>query len=131
MGSVVMILAALTSAYSVKKNWGNWREFDLPRVFWYSTLTIILISIAIHLATKAFKAREMSRYRMLITITARLGILFIVLQYTRFRDLENSHIALTGPKTKSAASCRLMTTGLHMVHVLGGWCDVLVVFIRA
>ena len=80
MGSIVMMFAALTSAYIVKKNGGNWLEFDLPRVFWYSTFTIILSSITIHLATKAFKVREMSRYRTLITITAALGILFIVRQ---------------------------------------------------
>jgi len=131
IGSIVMMFAALTSAYIVKKNGGNWLEFNLPRLFWYSTFTILLSSVTIHLATKAFKAREMSRYRALITITAILGVLFIALQWLGFRDLENRDIALIGAKSNSAASFLFVITGLHMVHVLGGVIALLVIFIRA
>lgn len=131
IGSIVMMFAALTSAYIVKKNQANWLEFDLPQVFWYSTVTILVSSVTIHLALKAFKAREMGRYRVLITVTAILGLLFIMLQYLGFRDLELRHIALTGPKSNSAASFLFVITGLHMVHVLGGVIALLVIFIRA
>lgn len=131
IGSIVMMFAALTSAYIVKKNQANWLEFDLPRVFWYSTVTILLSSVTIHLALKAFKAREMGRYRTLITVTAVLGLVFITLQYLGFRDLETRNIALTGPKSNSAASFLFVITGLHMVHVLGGVIALLVIFIRA
>ena len=131
MGSIVMMFAALTSAYIVKKNQSSWLEFDLPRVFWYSTFTILFSSITLHLATKAFIAREMGRYRSLITLTALLGILFIVLQTMGFQSLESSHISLTGPKSNSAASFLFVISGLHMVHVLGGVIALLVIFIRA
>jgi cytochrome c oxidase subunit 3 len=59
MGSIIMMIAGLTSAYIVKKNQSSWLEFDLPVVFMYSTLVIIASSVTVHLATKAFKAREM------------------------------------------------------------------------
>ena len=131
IGSIVMMFAALTSAYIVKKNQANWLEFDLPRIFWYSTFTIILSSVTIHLAMKAFKAREMSRYRTLITITALLGILFIAMQWLGFRDLESRNIMLTGARSNSSASFLFVITGLHMAHVLGGVIAVLVIFIRA
>ena len=131
IGSIVMMFAALTSAYIVKKSQANWLEFDLPGIFWYSTATILLSSVTIHLALKAFKAREMGRYRLLITITAVLGVLFISLQYLGFRDLEARNIALVGPKSNSAASFLLVITGLHMVHVLGGVIALLVIFFRA
>ena len=131
IGSIVMMFAALTSAYIVKKNQANWLEFDLPRIFWYSTFTIILSSVTIHLAMKAFKAREMGRYRTLITITALLGILFIAMQWLGFRDLESRNIMLTGARSNSAASFLFVITGLHMAHVLGGIIAVLVIFIRA
>ncbi|MCW3088720.1 MAG: heme-copper oxidase subunit [Sediminibacterium sp.] len=131
IGSIVMMFAALTSAYIVKKNAGSWLEFDLPRVFWYSTFTILLSSVTIHLAIKAFRAREMGRYRALITATAVLGVLFITLQWLGFRDMEAHNIALTGPKSNSSASFLFVITGLHMVHVLGGVIALLVIFIRA
>ena len=104
MGSIVMAFAGLTSAYIVKKNQSSWLEFDLPIVFWYSTVVILVSSLTMHLATKAFKAREMGRYRTLITVTAALGLLFIILQYMGFNDLEARSIALVGPKSNSAAS---------------------------
>ena len=131
MGSIVMMFAALTSAYIVKKNQDSWLEFDLPRVFWFSTITILASSLTIHLATRAFQAREMSRYRTLVTITAILGVLFIVLQWMGFADLQSRNIALVGDKSNSAASFLFVITGLHMVHVLGGVIALLVLFLRA
>lgn len=131
MGSIVMMFAALTSAYIVKKNQDSWLEFDLPRVFWFSTITILASSLTIHLATRAFQAREMSRYRTLVTITAVLGVLFIVLQWMGFADLQSRNIALVGDKSNSSASFLFVITGLHMVHVLGGVIALLVLFIRA
>ncbi len=131
MGSIVMMFAALTSAYIVKKNQSSWLEFDLPIIFWYSTVTILASSLTIHLAAKAFKAREMGKYRSLITITAILGICFITMQWMGFQDLENHDIALVGAKSNSAASFLLVITGLHMVHVLGGVIAIMIIFIRA
>lgn len=131
MGSIVMMFAGLTSAYIVKKNQSSWLEFDLPVVFWYSTVVILLSSVTMHLAAKSFKARAMSRYRQLMTVTALLGLIFIVLQYLGFRDLEARHIALVGAKSNSAASFLFVITGLHMLHVLGGVIALLVMFIRA
>jgi cytochrome c oxidase subunit III len=131
MGSIVMAFAGLTSAYIVKKNQSSWLEFDLPLVFWYSTAVILASSLTMYLATKAFKAREMGRYRTLMTVTAALGLVFIVMQYLGFLDLEARNIALVGAKSNSAASFLLVITGLHMVHVLGGVIALLVMFIRA
>lgn len=131
MGSIVMMFAALTSAYIVKKNQSNWLEFDLPKIFWYSTLVIVLSSVTIHLSAKAFKAREMGRYRSLITLTAALGLLFIVMQALGFLNLESHNIALVGAKSNSAASFLFVITGLHLLHVLGGVIALLVIFIRA
>jgi cytochrome c oxidase subunit 3 len=131
MGSILMAFAGLTSAYIVKQNQANWLEFDLPGIFWYSTMVILLSSVTIHLSLKAFTAREMGRYRSLITVTAILGVAFITLQYLGFRDMEARGIALTGPKSNSASSFILVITGFHMLHVLGGVVALLVLFVRA
>src|SRR6201995_2253598 len=84
MGSIVMMFAGLTSAYIVRKSGANWLDFDLPPIFWVSTFVILFSSLTMHLALKSFKAREMKRYRSLITLTAILGVVFAILQYTGF-----------------------------------------------
>jgi cytochrome c oxidase subunit 3 len=131
MGSIVMMFAAFTSAYIVKKNQSSWLEFELPRIFWYSTFVILASSVTMQLAIKAFKAREMTRYRNLVTITAILGVLFLVMQGMGFQSLELKNIALTGAKSNSAASFLFVITGLHMLHVLGGVIALLVIFFKA
>jgi cytochrome c oxidase subunit 3 len=131
MGSIVMMFAGLTSAYVVKRNQTNWLEFSLPAVFWYSTVVILLSSVTIHLAVKSFRAREMSRYKTLITITLLLGLLFSVLQFAGFNALRENGIQLFGIGSNPSASFLGIITGLHVVHVLGGVIALAVVFIRA
>ncbi|MFX5873868.1 hypothetical protein ABTE93_20475, partial [Acinetobacter baumannii] len=70
-------------------------------------------------------------YRNLITITAALGVLFIIFQVFGFLYLEGRNIARTGAKSNSAASFFLVITGLHMLHVLGGVIAILVIFVKA
>ena len=69
IGSIMMMFAGLTSAYIVKRNQANWVSFELPKAFWYSTAAIILSSLTIFMASKAFKERAMTRYRTLVTVT--------------------------------------------------------------
>ncbi|GEO09628.1 cytochrome c oxidase subunit 3 [Segetibacter aerophilus] len=132
MASILMMFAGFTSAYIVKRNDGNnWLEFTLPPVFWYSTVVILLSSLTIFLATKAFKDRNMARYRVLITITAALGVLFTVLQWTGFEYLQNHGVKLIGSNSNPAGSFLGVITGVHMLHVLGGVVVLIVLFARA
>jgi cytochrome c oxidase subunit 3 len=87
IASIVMMFAGLTSAYIVKKSQANWVTFDLPKVFWYSTIVIIASSITLWMAQNAFKQREMVKYKNLVVGTLVLGVLFIVLQIVGFDQL--------------------------------------------
>lgn len=131
LGSIVMMFAGLTSAYVVKRNQSNWLEFDLPLVFWISTLVILASSLTMHLATKSFKAREMARYRSLMTVTAALGLVFITLQCIGFSHIGQAGIKLIGANSNPAASFLAVLTGVHIAHVLGGVIALLIMFIRA
>lgn len=131
MGSIVMMFAGLTSAYLVRKAQANWLEFNLPPVFWISTFVILTSSLTMHLALQSFKARLMQRYRLFITITAFLGALFAVLQYSGFNYLYNHGVQVFGTGSNPAASFLGIITGLHALHVLGGVLALFVIFFRA
>ncbi len=131
MGSIVMMFAGLTSAYVVKSNQVNWLQFPMPPAFWYSTLVMLTSSLTVHLAAKAFRAREMPRYRTLITLTAGLGILFVVLQCIGFNWLILNGVKILGAGSNAAGSFLGVITGIHMVHVLGGVVALLIMFFRA
>lgn len=131
MASILMMFAGFTSAYIVKSADSNWLEFRLPPVFWYSTAVILLSSLTIHLAEKAFKARDMRKYRVLMTVTAALGVLFVVLQTFGFKYLQDHGVKLIGANSNPSASFLGVITGVHMLHVLGGVVVLLVMFLRA
>lgn len=143
MGSISMMFAGLTSAYVVKQAEGNWRTYHLPIIFWISTAIIILSSITIILGLRAFKKREIPKYKKLITATLLLGLIFGALQFIGFYqlysqpqqiiydgELQNRFAAVTIPGNPSE-SFLFVIAGLHLLHILGGIVALAVVFFRA
>jgi cytochrome c oxidase subunit 3 len=131
IGSICMMFAGLTSAYIVKRDQDNFLEFDLPAIFWFSTIVIVLSSVTMHLALKSFKAKERNRFKLFITITALLGVAFAAMQTAGFFNLENHGIPLIGYKSNAAASFILVILGVHALHVLGGVVALVYLFIKA
>src|SRR5579885_386582 len=86
IGSIMMMFAGLTSAYIVRESQGNWVYYKLPVIFWVSTLAILISSITLALGVRAFKNRAMPRYRMLVTTTLILGVLFAICQLVGFNQ---------------------------------------------
>lgn len=128
IASILMMFAGLTSAYIVKRNQTNWTTFDLPLAFWYSTAAIIASSITIWMAEKKFKARDLSGYRSLLTVTFILGVVFVVLQVVGFGTLAKSGLTL---QKNVSISFLYVIVGLHAAHVIGGIIALIVIFAKA
>ncbi|MEO6456236.1 MAG: heme-copper oxidase subunit III [Ginsengibacter sp.] len=128
IASIIMMFAGLTSAYIVKRNLANWISFDLPILFWYSTLLIILSSLTIMVSRNYFKQGEMARYRQWLTVTTGLGILFVIMQTIGFINLWNSGITLT---RNVSFSFLYIIVGLHALHVVAGVIALSVILVRS
>lgn len=117
IGSIIMMFGALTSAYIVRRNSGNWFEFKIPDIFFLNTLVIILSSVTLHLSYRAFLKGAEQRYKGFLLATFLLGISFIVLQYMGWQVLTERGAGITiNPST----SFMFVIPGLHAAHVLGG-----------
>lgn len=128
IGSILMMFAGLTSAYVVKRNQANWISFELPVMFWFGTAAIVLSSVTLYMATKAFKERTMSKYRSLMSATLFLGVLFLVLQVISFKQLWNAGLTL---QSNVAYSFLYVIVGIHAVHVIGGVIAITVMSLKA
>ncbi len=128
IASIIMMFAGLTSAYIVKRNQVNWTSFELPTMFWYSTLVILLSSATLFLAQNAFKQRDMSKYRNLVVVTLFLGIIFITLQVLGFKQLWEKGITL---QKNVSFSFLYVIVSLHGLHVIGGVIALIVLFLKA
>ena len=128
IGSLLMMFAGFTSAYIVKRNQANWQTFDLPTFFWYSTVAILLSSLTIFLAERAFKQREMKKYRNLVIATLVFGVLFIVFQVLGFQQLWAKQVTLTA---NVSYSFLYVIVGAHAAHVIGGLIALIILFAKA
>ena len=128
IGSITMMFAGFTSAYIVKSNQAGWEAVQVPKIFYLSTALIVLSSVSIFLAQKAMAAREMARYRLLISVTAVLGLAFVATQFIGFSELWASKITF---KDSVAGSFFYIITGVHALHVVGGIVALVVLFLRA
>ncbi len=116
-GSITMMFAAFTSAYMVRQAAGNWLEFRLPGIFFFSAAAIVLSSIALHGGYLAFKTGRESWYKRGLLIALVLGLVFVVLQYKGWLAMEAMGIEFTG---NPSGSFVYVISGIHAAHVLGG-----------
>ncbi|MDH5604599.1 MAG: cytochrome oxidase subunit III, partial [Cyclobacteriaceae bacterium] len=78
MCSVMMMFASLTSAYIVRRGDGNWRVFDIPDMFWISSVIVVLSSVTMHMAMVSAKKDNLTLLRTGIISTTLLGLGFLV-----------------------------------------------------
>ncbi|WP_291781596.1 cytochrome c oxidase subunit 3 [Cecembia sp.] len=126
--SVVMIFASLTSAYIVRQSEGNWLEFDLPVIFWYSSVVIVLSSVTLHYAYTAAKKDELSKIRLGMILTSILGVIFLVAQWYSWVALVDRDVFFVG---NPAGSFLYVFTGLHAIHLISGVIFLIIVLISS
>ncbi len=117
MASIMMMFAALTSAYLVRQAAGNWQEYQVPEIFYISTIVLLSSSAALQFAYRAFTKENKRGYRLGIILTALLGTAFVVMQYYGWNALYEIGVPLDG---NPSGSFFYVISGLHAVHILGG-----------
>ncbi len=114
---MALMFFILTFIYSTRRDDADWVNFPLPLAFWYSTIAIVLSSLTLHFANSAIEEEKFLRYRWLISSTFTLGLVFGLLQWQGWADLQRVGIFLNG--SPSGAFLYLIS-GLHLAHLLGG-----------
>lgn len=128
MGSILMMFAALTSAYVVRQAVGNWHEYTMPDLFYLSTGILLLSSITLHASYFQFKKGDAIKYRGLLVLTVLLGLTFVVLQYYGWQALYEIGVPLDG---NPSGSFFYVISGVHAAHVLGGIATLCVALVHA
>lgn len=128
MGSIVMIFAGLTSAYVISKSRPDWlTDFQLPQVFLWSTVVMVLSSVTFHLAKRAIKKDNRSTTSSLLGITLLLGLLFVFLQFRGFDEIIKSGYYFTGSESTITTSFLYVVVLVHIAHLVGGLISLMIV----
>ena len=124
--TVIMIFAALTSAYIVRQADGNWVIFELPNLFLVTTGIILLSSATMHWAYLSVKKDNVESAKLAIGVTTILGLSFLVGQYMAWQQLVKNSIYLVG---NPSGSFVYIISGLHGLHIIGGLVFLIIVFV--
>ncbi len=120
MVSMFMLFLGITSGYIVSEAREDWVLFDLPKIFIYSTIFIILSSITFYLAKKQLQKNNLQKVTYLLWATFFLGVAFVVSQFTGFKELINNGLFFTGKESNPHASFLYIIIGVHLLHIFAG-----------
>ncbi len=126
--AILMMFAALTSAYVVRQAAGNWLEFSLPGAFAVSTILIVLSSLALHGSYKAFKKGNEYGYKALLVAAFVLGISFLVAQYMGWEALKDSGVPFA---LNPSGDFVYAISWFHAAHVAAGIAVLAVAMVHA
>jgi len=115
IASASMLFAAWTSAYIVRRAEGNWLYFELPDIFYLSTMVIVASSALFQWAYYEVLHNRMQKVKILIFSTATLGTLFLIFQFKAFQQLVDSNVYLVG---NPSGSFIYIITGFHGLHIV-------------
>lgn len=115
--SSIMLFAGITSAYIVRQAEGNWKIFDLPSMFYYTTVLILLSSASMHWSYLQAKKFNLKNQKIGLWITFVLGVAFLIGQYQGWKELVNNKVYFSG---NPAESFVYVISGFHAVHIIAG-----------
>ncbi|QIX60674.1 cytochrome oxidase subunit III [Hymenobacter lutimineralis] len=118
--SIFMIFAAYTSAYIVRREEGNWLEFELPASMLINTVLIVLSSATVQWAYFAARKDELNQVKLGLVLTLVLGTAFLVGQWQVWAELVRNKIHFGGVDANPSGSFLYVLMGVHAFHLITG-----------
>ncbi|MEJ8758263.1 cytochrome c oxidase subunit 3 [Pontibacter sp. H259] len=129
--SILMMFGAFTSAYIVRREEGNWLEFDLPSMFVINTVVILLSSVTMQWAYIAAKKNNLNMVKIMTLLTIGLGVAFLYGQLNAWGELVQNNVYFGGADSNPAGSFLYVLTGVHGFHLVTGLIFLLMVLIAS
>ncbi len=123
MFAITMSFAAFTSALYIRQASTDWTHIAAPRILFLNTFFLILSSAMLELSRGALKPDSQSQSAdrakggLFLTASLLLGMLFVIGQYSAWRQLRAQGLYLA---TTPNSSFFYLFTGAHALHLLGG-----------
>ena len=126
MVSIVMVFAALTSAYLVRQAEGNWLDYNLPSVLWISTIIILISSASVQWSLWSMKKGNVLTAKISLAVTFLLGLAFMFSQFNAWEILVANEVYFVG---NPGGSFLYVLTGFHGFHLISGLIYLIVIYV--
>jgi cytochrome c oxidase subunit III len=132
-GTLSMLFGASVVGYLITRSQNDvWKTASMPGLpvgLLASTILLAALSGAMHVALRAVRQNRFERLQRALTVALLLGLAFVVGQAENWRSMYAAAIA-TDARTLYAFTF-YMLTGLHALHVIGGFVPLLAVLGKA
>jgi len=132
-GTLSMLFGASVVGYLITRSQNDvWKTASMPGLplgLLASTLLLAALSAAMHVAKRAVRQNRFETLQRALSVALLLGLAFVIGQAQNWRSMYGAAIA-TDARTLYAFTF-YMLTGLHAVHVIGGFVPLLVVLGKA
>jgi cytochrome c oxidase subunit 3 len=129
LAGIIMFFAALMSGYIVRQAEGNWLVFEIPSMFYVSTVVILLSSLTFEIAKKAIRKDDLKKTYQFLTFTLVLGLVFVICQFMGWNQLVANNIHFSGGNPSESFFYAM--SGLHLAHLSIGVISMLVTTYKA
>ncbi len=121
LASEVMLFGGLFSAYILLRtgvpDWPRGHELLNVPLATLNTVILITSSVTMVMAWASLELKNLSKYRLHMTLTILLALAFLVVKSFEYaHKFEHHHF----PSTSNFYAIYFVITGLHGLHVLGG-----------
>jgi cytochrome c oxidase subunit 3 len=129
LAGIIMFFAALMSGYIVRQAEGNWLVFEIPSMFYVSTVVILLSSLTMELSKSAIRKDDTKKSYQYLTYTLALGLVFVVCQLMGWNQLVANNIHFSGGNPSESFFYAM--SGLHLGHLAFGVISMLLTTYKA
>ena len=116
VGSGVIFLFMIVAFTVSKPNTLEFLKIEFPKSFILSTLVILSSSFTVARVYPAFLADDIDEIKKWLGLTFLLGMLFSVLQFTGWQELQAKNILFNGERS---GAYLYVVSGMHVLHMLG------------
>jgi len=132
-GTLSMLFGASVVGYLITRSQNDvWKTASMPGLplgLVASSILLASLSVAMHVALRAVRQNRFEALQRALTVALFLGLAFVVGQAENWRAMYAAAVA-TDARTLYAFTF-YMLTGLHALHVIGGFVPLLVVLGKA
>jgi cytochrome c oxidase subunit III len=132
-GTLSMLFGASVVGYLITRSQNDvWKTASMPGLplgLVASTILLAALSVAMHLSLRAVRQNRFEALQRTLTVAFLLGLAFVVGQAENWRSMYGA--AMASDARTLYAFTFYMLTGLHALHVIGGFVPLLVVLGKA
>ena len=127
LAGIVVLFLALSYGYIFTMG-SNWTEFKLPKVFWLSTVSILVVSLLLRRALKMYDLDKPKKLKRSMYTALIFSIFFVSFQILGWSELMSKGLDL---QSSPSVSYLYILTGLHVIHVAVGIIFLIVSIVRS